>query len=246
MRVLLTRPLEDSQRSADKLAQRGYEPVVAPLLAINYIDGEEPPLEGVQAVLVTSSNGVRGFARRTGRRDIPLFAVGSHTAAVAAQEGFALIRDAQGDAAALAEQVCAQLHPGAGALLHAAGTNASPALSAQLTRAGFEIRACVVYEVAEAAELPYAAADALRLNRLDAILIYSPRSARLFADRVKRANLAPSCRRLVACCISSEAATALDGLSFTGIRIAGHPDQERLFELLGTTPPRDSIEGNKS
>jgi uroporphyrinogen-III synthase len=186
----------------------------------------------VQAVLATSGNGVRGLARRTARRDIPLFAVGTQTAVTAEQEGFCYIHNAEGDAAALAAVVRAELTPKTGALLHAAGTNASPSLSATLERAGFDLRTCVLYDVIEVTELPAAAAEALRSDKLDAVLIYSPRSARLFADRVRQAGLVSSCARILACCISQEAADALDGLPFASIRIATHPDQESLLTLF--------------
>ncbi|HEX4159360.1 MAG TPA: uroporphyrinogen-III synthase [Rhizomicrobium sp.] len=232
MRVLVTRPLEDSLRTAQALAERGHEAVIAPLFKINYLDGPEPPLEGVQAVLATSGNGVRGFARRTARRDIPLFAVGAQTAATARKEGFCYIRDAEGDAAALAALVRAELRREAGALLHAASTNASLALSEILAEAGFDIRTCVVYGIIDAAELPSAAADALRSNTLDAILIYSPRSARLLVDRVKRAGLACFCARMLACCISHDAADALGGVAFAEIRIAARPNKDSMLALL--------------
>jgi uroporphyrinogen-III synthase len=232
MRVLVTRPLEDSERTAQELERRGHEAVTAPLFEIEYLDGPEPLLDGVQAVLATSGNGVRGLGRRTARRDIPLFAVGSQTAATAEQEGFGTIRNAEGAAAALVAMVRSELRSDAGALLHAAGGNASPALTAELTETGFEIRTCMVYDIIEAGELPADAADALRSNTLDAVLLYSPHSARLFVDRVKRATLASSCLRLIACCISREAADALEGLSFAATRIAAHPGQDSLLALL--------------
>jgi len=232
MRVLVTRPLEDSRRTAQALAEREHEALIAPLFEIRYLDGAELPLDGVQAVLATSGNGVRGFARRTLRRDIPLFAVGTQTAATAEAEGFCSIRNAEGDAAALASLVRAQLRPENGALLHAAGTNAAPALSSVLGEAGFQLRTSVLYDIIEATELPAPAIEALRSNALDALLVYSPRSARLFAGCVRRAGLASSCTRLLACCISREAAEPLEQISFAEIRIAAYPTQDTLLDLL--------------
>ena len=232
MRVLLTRPYEDSQRTAQVLAECGHDAVIAPLFEVEYFDGPVPLLDGVQAVLATSAHGVRGLARRTTRRDIPLFAVGAHTATAAEREGFRCIGNAHGDATALATLVSAQLRPKAGALLHAAGTNASPALANELTLAGFELRTTVFYGIAEAPELPAAASDALRADLLDAVLLYSPRSARLFADRVTRAGLASFCARLIALCISSEAAAPIESMFFAEIRTAAHPNQESLLSQL--------------
>lgn len=232
MRILLTRPLEDSQRTAQELARRGHQALIAPLFEITYLDGPELPLDNVQAILATSGNGVRAFARRALQREIPLFAVGTHTAAAAKQEGFHDIYNAEGDAAALAAVVRARLSAQSGALFHAAGTNASPAFSAALAQEGFEFRTSVLYDIVEAPELPDAAAEALRANTLDAVLVYSPRSARLFADCVKRAGLALSCQRLLFCSISREAAGPLRDLPLAELCIAERPDQASLLDLL--------------
>ncbi len=83
MRVLVTRPKEDAEETAQLLAARGHQALVAPLLETRFFDGAALTLEGVQAVLATSANGVRALARRTARRDVPLFAVGPQTAEAA-------------------------------------------------------------------------------------------------------------------------------------------------------------------
>ena len=62
MRVLLTRPREDSEGLAAQLAARGVDSFIEPLLEVRFRDG--PPLElaGVAALLMTSGNGVRALA----------------------------------------------------------------------------------------------------------------------------------------------------------------------------------------
>ena len=98
MRVLVTRPIDDAQETAAQLASRGHEAIIAPLLEIRYAEGPDIALDGVQGVLATSSNGVRALARRTSRRNVSIFAVGTHTAAIARELGFQRVRDAGGDA----------------------------------------------------------------------------------------------------------------------------------------------------
>ncbi|HEY7610485.1 MAG TPA: uroporphyrinogen-III synthase, partial [Alphaproteobacteria bacterium] len=67
MRILLTRPEPDAQRFAAQLAEHGIEAVVAPLMTIETADAPLPPLEGVQALVFTSANGVRAYAAREPR-----------------------------------------------------------------------------------------------------------------------------------------------------------------------------------
>src|SRR5215469_13939273 len=102
MRVLVTRPVDDAEETAAELRARGHSPIIAPLLEIEFVDGTPIVLDGVSAVLATSSNGVRAFAKRVDRRDLTVFAVGSHTASTARALGFSDVHDAVGDAAALA------------------------------------------------------------------------------------------------------------------------------------------------
>ena len=88
MKILVTRPTLDGEETARLLALRGHEALPAPLLTTQFLDGPEVMLEGVQAILATSANGMRALARRTSRRDMVVFAVGPQTAAEAQHQGF--------------------------------------------------------------------------------------------------------------------------------------------------------------
>jgi hypothetical protein len=122
MRILVTRPLEDGKEIAARLAERGHQALLAPLLEPRFQDGpllEEQghELDNVQALLATSANGIRAFIRRSARRDLPVFAVGPQTAKEAREAGFGDVRSADGDAKALAEATRRWASP-AGILLH--------------------------------------------------------------------------------------------------------------------------------
>src|SRR5579864_2318694 len=122
MRVLVTRPEGDARETAARLKALGHQPIVAPLISIKFIDGPDIDLTRVQALIATSSNGVRALARRTRRHDIALFAVGQQTAETARQEGFAKVHSADGDAVALENLVASSVVAGTGALIHATGS----------------------------------------------------------------------------------------------------------------------------
>ena len=232
MRVLITRPKDDAADIADKLKALGHDALIAPLMEIRFRDGAAIALDGIQAILATSANGVRGIARRTTRRDVPLFAVGPQTAQEAARAGFATVKNAQGDGDALARATCLWATPDRGALLHAAGAEAPKSLAAELAKNGFHVRREILYKAVPAEHLSEDAAEALRQDRLDAVLLFSPRSARLFRERVVEEGLAQHCRRALALCISAASAAALEDLPFHDIRVAKSPDQAALLALL--------------
>ena len=231
MRVIVTRPQDDGVETAALLKARGHEAILAPLLGVHYHDGHALHLSGVQALLFTSVNGVRAFARRTSLRDFPVFAVGSQTAQAARDAGFADVRDADGNVDTLADTVRASASPSGGDLLHAAGAEAEGRLAALLAAAGFQVRTEVLYDVPAVDEMPAAARDAIVAGNADAVLLFSARSAAVFAQCLAKAGLAPA--GLIAVCISEAAAKPLAGLALREIRIAERPNQGSLLDCLG-------------
>jgi uroporphyrinogen-III synthase len=232
MRVLVTRPLGDAEETATKLIALGHEAIVAPLLDITFRDGPALVLDGVQAILATSANGVRGLARRTPRRDIALLAVGAHSAATAHDFGFRDVRHANGDAAALVDLVVARCVPEKGELLHVSGSETRGDIGSRLAERGFRVRKEILYDAIAAISLPRPAAEALSGGALDAALFFSPRTARVFSDLVTRSGLAPACAKILGLAISEAAAAELRPLPFRDVRTAARPGEDALLALL--------------
>jgi len=231
-RVLLTRPRPDAEDTARLLADRGIAAVIAPLIEINDIPGATIDLAAVQAILVTSANGVRAMSRATQERNMPVFTVGDASARVAADCGFTHVTSARGDVGALAALVRMKLDPLAGALVHVAGSAIAGDLGAELVSFQYVVRRAQLYRSQTADKLPKAACDALNEETIDAVLFYSPRTAAQFAKLVAEAGLRQNCRRLVACCLSAAVAETLGALAFAEIRIAETPTQDCLFAVL--------------
>jgi uroporphyrinogen-III synthase len=221
VRILVTRPLPDGEAIARRLAAMGHQALLAPLLTVKFLEGPPLNLASVQAVLVTSANGVRALARRTSERGIAMYAVGPQTAEAAHQEGFLHVRNADGDALALAEAVSNSANPGAGTLLHAAGEDSGHALCEALAASGFTTSREILYRIEKASQLPAEAARALRKGEVDAAL---------FAECAARDDL--STERLAAICISANTADSLKGMAFSEVRIAAAPNQDALLACL--------------
>ncbi len=229
MRLLITRPEEDARPLAAALGKRGIDCLIEPLIAIAEIDGPAPELAGVQALLATSANGVRAFARKSRARDVPVLAVGDASAAAARKLGFMSVKSAAGDVAALAALAAAELDPKRGALLHVAGSRVAGDLAAALARAGFDCRRSVLYEARPAETLTAAARDALAGGAIDGVLLFSPRTGKAFAKLARKAGVAASCRRMTAYCLSPAVADAVAGLAWRRVTGAAAPNQDALI-----------------
>jgi uroporphyrinogen-III synthase len=230
--------LDDAQRTALELARRGHEALVAPLSEIRLLDNRQPELRDVQAVLATSSNGIRAFVSRCRRRDIPVFAVGAMTAATAQSEGFARVASAEGDSAALARMICDALSPAAGVLLHICGRRRTSTLHRQLEEAGFAFRVWELYDMVCNCPLPEQVVADFRRGAVDAVLVLSPESGRDFVQALRIAGIEASCGPVLACCISRAAAGALGDIEFGAIRTAATPTLEAVLALLDSGPAR--------
>ena len=227
MHVLVTRPLEDGEEIAARLAEMGHTALLAPLLSPRFEAGPEPDFTGVQAILASSANGIRALVRRTARRDIPVFAVGPQTTQEAAASGFTDIRNADGDAKALAEATARWTTPDRGILLHVCGAEAPGTLADMLTLRDFSVRRAVLYRVEAARELAPEAREALAAGQMDAALFFSPRSAQIFCEL---AEDLPT-EKLIALCISPATAKGLTR-PFAQVRTADAPNQAALLAII--------------
>ncbi|HEY0266263.1 MAG TPA: uroporphyrinogen-III synthase [Rhizomicrobium sp.] len=228
MRILITRPLEDGREIAARLAEKGHQALLAPLLSPHFHDGPAPAMDDVQALLATSANGVRAFARRSPRRDLSVFAVGPQTAEEALKAGFADVKSADGNAKDLALAASRWAAQGKGVLLHVCGEEAPGTLAENLSLRGFKVLRCPLYRMETATRLPDAAREALQAGALDAVMFFSPRSARVFGVL---ADGLPT-ERLAALCISTATAMALMEISFAQVAVAVRPNQASMLALV--------------
>lgn len=217
-RVAITRALPEAERTAERVRARGAEAIVAPLLTIVPC-AYNTNTEGAQALLFTSSNGVRAFPDVRSARDRVVLAVGEATAAAARTAGFTDVRSADGDVRALAALAKASLDPAKGKLIHIAGDHVAGDLGGALRAAGFIVERRLAYASRAAIELP----EALT-GPLDIVLFHSARAAETFI-----ALGAPHAAELTAGCISASVAEAAGKTNWKRIVTAFRPREDDLL-----------------
>ena len=243
-RVLVTRPSADALPLASELQRRGFDVLLQPLLRIDFVQGEPPDLGGVQALLFTSANGVRAFARRTDARTLPVYAVGDATAKAASDAGFAAVESAGGDVEALAALVRDRVSPGAGRLLHVAGSAVAGDLAGALEAAGYTVERLVLYSARQVETLDPAVHSALAAGAVEGALFFSPRSGASFVRLVRAAALSEACAGVRAFALSDAVAESLSSVDWHGLVVAPQPTQESLLatverDLTDTSNPAD-------
>ena len=232
MRILVTRPREESERLARQLEAKGHEVLVEPLFTIAPEPDASLDLDGVQALLMTSANGVRAFAQRSPRRDLRVFAVGDATAEAARAFGFDTVESAGGDVDDLARLVRERARPEDGALLHSAGSVVAGDLAGALEAAGFQVRRTVLYRAEPVAALSDATVAALRDGRLDVVMFFSPRTARTFVSLIRAAGAENAVSHMAMLGLSPAVADAAGEIPWAVRESAGAPTEAALLAAV--------------
>ena len=222
MRLLVTRPAPDNERTAAALRRLGHDVVLAPLLRIEAVAADlgAPPWSGI---LITSANGVRALTHHPRRGELlalPVLAVGASSAEAACAAGFADVHSADGDAVDLARAAAQRFAGARHPLLYLAGEDRS----GELAVAGLTVRTVVIYRAATAQTLPST------LDRVEGVLHFSRRSVETYLACGSEVS------GLTHYCLSARAAEPLTAAGATRVVIAARPDEASLLALVTPKP----------
>lgn len=229
MRVVVTRPLTDGERTAAALRALGHHVLVVPLMRVEPIPAD---LDGKwSGLIITSANAPAAIADNTARSSLtglPVFAVGQRSAQAARHAGFVDVTSSDGDVYDLVAAIAARPAT-ALPLLYLAGENRAVDLVGELSNRGLAVDQRVVYRTVTA-PFPLALIEALRAAEVDAVLHFSRRSAANYVTAAEAAGLLKPALAVQHFCLSAQVAEPLAGAS--RIKIADRAEEASLIALL--------------
>lgn len=229
MRVAVTRPPADAERTAKTLRALGHDVLLAPLMSVEPVAAD---LSGEwSAVVITSANALIAIARNqtlAKLRKLPLFAVGQRSAAAGSE--FAAVHCADGDVNDLVRLIVRE-HRG-GTLLYLAGQNRAADLVGGLAKHGVRAEMRTVYRAVKSS-FPPRLVTALGTGSLGAVLHFSRRSAENYVAGADAAGVTDAALAVRHCCLSAQVAEPLLAAGAKRVEIASHPDEASLTALLG-------------
>ncbi|WP_424988416.1 uroporphyrinogen-III synthase [Microbulbifer sp. S227A] len=220
--LLLTRPRPEAERFLRQLhgdVTRRITPVVAPLLGIEPC-GTDVDLGGIAGVVFSSGNAVRAVSVDT--HDIPAHCVGTATARLAGERGWAVgALGANADAL-----VAALIRAGStGPLLHLCGSHTRGRIAERLNAAGCATARQQVYAQKL---LPFGEETRVILRQSAGVIapIFSPRTARQFV------NQCPQTGHLHLVAMSAAVAEPLSGMAKTTLTVAPEPNSASMAAVV--------------
>jgi len=232
MRLVVTRPQADGERTAAALRARGHEVLLAPLMRVEPVAADLSG--GWGGVIITSANAagaIAGHAARKALLDLPLFAVGQRSAEAAAKAGFTNITSAGGDVRDLVRLIAERRADAAAPLLYLAGEDRAADLVAELVMHGIAAEMAVVYR-AVTTPFPPELVAALQAGEVDAVLHFSKRSAENYIAGAIQAGIAGPALSVRHICLSAQIASPLSEAGAARIAIAPRPDEAALLASL--------------
>ncbi|UDL87590.1 uroporphyrinogen-III synthase [Mesorhizobium sp. PAMC28654] len=233
VRVLVTRPEPGASRTARRLREMGFQPILLPLSETVALP-VEPDLvpDGAITVLITSANAVRHAPKEiiAALAALPCRAVGKRTGEAARAAGFQDVDEGPGNAVALADMLADRLS--GKAAIYLCGRVRFPAFEARLKAAGVRVHPIETYDTVAPVYSDAAVIGQLSGQPVDAVLLYSAKTAAAMQALAHRPALHDLFEKACFFVLSQRIAMALDGAAVGKIRVAAEPHEDALLELL--------------
>jgi len=232
MRLVVTRPQADGERTAAALRARGHDVLLAPLMRVEPVAADLSGTWG--AVIVTSANApaaIVGNPACDALIKCPLYAVGRRSAEAALAAGFTEVETAGGDVRDLVRLIAERRADAQAPLLYLAGEDRAADLIGELAARGIAAEMRVVYR-AVTAPFPPALIEAVKAGTVAGVLHFSKRSAENYVAGARSADLAEPALALRHYCLAAAVAEPLIEAGARHVSVARRPEESALIALL--------------
>lgn len=233
MRILVTRPQPQADKTAEKLVAMGHEVVIEPQLVFEALAVAPDAVQGYGAVAVTSARAIEALAANgvlDSLQRATVFCVGQATAQAARDAGFCEVVCAEGDVAALGHTLV-QAQPNE-RILYVAGIERSGALEADLCAAGLTCDLLEVYRMAAVQGISQDTKQLICGGKIDCALFYSPRSLQVFLRNCDLEKATVFLNSMKVLCVSKRVAEL--AAPFGEVFTADSPNEAALLSLIAS------------
>jgi uroporphyrinogen-III synthase len=223
-------------RTASAVIERGHQAYLYPLINLEPID-TAIPTENFNSLIITSEAVFEVGAPLFDFQDMPLFTVGERTQRRARESGFTNLHDGELTSRELLMAILKkypQKNSKPKRWLYITGKDRKKDLEEGLAQAGHVITPWEVYRAVAAVHLPSSLVGLFKKGRIDTVLHYSLRSARIFRQLMARdslQDLEPALRHILISETLKDAFPSCDSCAFD-LHIASSPTEEAMLTLL--------------
>ena len=232
MHIVITRPKEDSLYLMENLIKLGHEVTHLPVIKIEKLETKKIDLLNYQAVIFTSSNGIRFMNIEKFNSKIKCFCVGSSTEFTAKQIGFLNTYTSEGTVDSLIELIIRTLNNKSEKLLYLSSEFISKDLDKDLINAGYLVDRISNYTSIAVEEIDKKTLDFFVKKPPDVIFIYSSKSAKNLFNLVNKYSLLNVVTQSNLMCISEKVLLILKQIKWKKVFVFSPGEEEFLLKKI--------------
>jgi len=189
LHIVITRPMEDSFHTIERLTKIGHIVTHLPVIKIQRLETKKINFQNYKGVIFTSSNAIKFLNIDKFNPNIKCYCVGKATELAARQSGFTNICTSDGTVDSLIELIIRKSENKLEKLIYLSSEFISKDLDIDLKKAGFSVDRMSNYTTLPIEEIDKKTLDFLKRKSPDAIFIYSSRSAKNLFNLIKKYSL---------------------------------------------------------
>jgi len=230
--IVITRPKEDSLHLIERLKKLGHLVTHLPVIKIEKLKTSKINLSNYKAVIFTSSNAIKFLNIDIFDLKIKCYCVGEATELAAKQAGFINTYSSEGTVDSLIELIIRTFENKSGKLLYLSSEFISKDLDVDLTNAGFTVDRVSNYTTLPIEEIDKTTLDFLKKKSLDAIFVYSSKSAKNLFNLINKYSLLNVVTQSNLMCISEKVLLVLKQIKWKKVFIFSPGEEEFLLDKI--------------
>jgi uroporphyrinogen-III synthase len=230
--IVITRPKADSLNLIEDLIKLGHEVTHLPVIKIEKLETEKINLLNYQAVIFTSSNGIRFMNIEKFNLKIKCFCVGKATEFTAKQFGFVNTYSSEGTVDSLIELIIRTLNNKLEKLLYLSSEFISKDLDKDLINAGYLVDRISNYTSIPVKEIDKQILDFFEKKPPDVIFIYSSKSANNLFNLINKYSLLNVVTQTNLVCISEKVLSVLKQIKWKKVFVFSPGEEEFLLNKI--------------
>ena len=232
MHIVITRPKEDSLYLIENLIKLGHEVTHLPVIQIEKLETKKIDLLNYQAVIFSSSNGIRFMNIEKFNSKIKCFCVGKATEFTAKQAGFVNTYTSEGTVDSLIELIIRTLNNRSEKLLYLSSEFISKDLDKDLINAGYSVDRISNYTSIPVKEIDKKTLDFFEKKSPDVIFIYSSKSAKNLFNLINKYSLLNVVTQSNLVCISEKVILVLKRIKWKKVFVFSPGEEEFLLNKI--------------
>ena len=232
MHIVITRPKEDSLYLIENLIKLGHVVTHLPVIKIEKLETKKIDLLNYQAIIFTSSNGIRFMNIEKFNPKIKCFCVGKTTEFTAKKAGFLNTYSSEGTVDSLIELIIRSLDRKSEKLLYLSSEFISKDLDKDLIGAGYLVDRISNYTSQAIEEIDENILDFLKKKSPDAIFVYSSKSAKNLFNLINKYSLLNVVTQSNLMCISEKVLLILKQIKWKKVFVFNPGEEEFLLNKI--------------